>query len=398
MKKIILSVVLVIIIVMSNFVFRYMHIRSINNNIELMTTKLSEKGLKFTYDEIKYEGLFFWNIDGTILKPNFYQKKYGVSDKSSMDYINLHSSLFNKALSIIFSGNIITLIEDSEGETKYLSSFSENPRIDLVYKSYFKNINKEVSSSSNLEQIFTDCLKSINYNSSDHVAKKVNADGSEEMIYSMDKTNVKIINISSGEYDGIKLKLEVDKNKYYKNSNDEDFYNYFSEIGTNSTNLNTDILFNFKDNSKIELVDGIILENVNPTYKLKTHEFEFYSDMFNFDLVGNIVINKSYILPFFDLDFKIDNFSALVDFYSNFYNKFVINSGINKVLSLKEIKEKEKEAILKTAEKILKESSNTKEYDFKIINLKDKKIKINDYPMNEVTNIYDSFLLNKEEN
>jgi hypothetical protein len=186
--------------------------------------------------------------------------------------------------------------------------------------------------------------------------------------------------------------LEVDKNKYFKNNSEEDFYNYFAEIGANSTNLNVDVLFNFEDDSKLELIDGVILENVKPKYKLQSHEFKFDSDLFNFDLEGNMVVNKTNILPFFDLNFKIDNFSGLVNFYSNFYNKFVIDSGINKFLALKEIREKEKNAILKTAEKILEESSHAKKYDFKIVNLKDKKVKINDYSINKVSSIYNSFL------
>ena len=175
-------------------------------------------------------------------------------------------------------------------------------------------------------------------------------------------------------------------------NSEEDFYNYFADIGANSTNLNVDVLFNFEDDSKLELIDGVILENVKPTYKLQSHEFKFDSDLFSFDLEGNMVINKTNILPFFDLNFEIDNFSGLVDFYSNFYNKFVIDSGINKVLALKEIREKEKNAILKTAEKILEESSHAKKYDFKIVNLKDKKVKINDYSINKVSSIYNSFL------
>lgn len=361
-----------------------------------MTVKLSEKGLKFTYDKIIHEGWFFWNINGKILNPSFYQEKHGVSDHSSLDYINFQSFLFNKTLSIIFSDSINTIIKDSDGESKYISTFSISPRADLVFKGYFKSVGNDISVSDNLEEIFTDYFKSINYNSSNHVAKKVKADGSEEIIYSIDKTIVKLTDISSGEYKGIKLKLEVDKNKYFKNSSEDDFYNYFAAIGSNSTNLNVDVLFNFKDDSKLELIDGVILENVKPIYKVKSHEFSFDSDLFNFDLAGNMVINKTNILPFFDLDFEVDNFSGLVDFYSNFYNKFVINSGINKVLSLKEIKDKEKDSILKTAEKVLKESSNTKKYDFKIINLKDKKVKINDYSINKVTSIYDSFLLGQE--
>ncbi|RST71562.1 hypothetical protein [Candidatus Aquarickettsia rohweri] len=392
MKKVILSGLFIIIVIVSNFVFRYLHVQNINDKLQLITVKLSEKGLKFTYDKLIYEGWFFWNISGKVLNPSFYQEKHGISDQSSLDYINFQSSLFNKTLSIIFADNINTIIKDSGGESKYISTFSESPRADFVFKGYFKNMGNNLLLSNNLEEIFTDYFKSVSYNSSNHVAKKVNPDGSEEKIYSIDKTIVKLINLSSVQHKGIKLKLEVDKNKYFKNNSEEDFYNYFAEIGANSTNLNVDVLFNFEDDSKLELIDGVILENVKPTYKLISHEFKFDSDLFNFDLAGNMVINKTNILPFFDLNFKVDNFSGLVDFYSNFYNKFVIDSGINKVLALKEIREKEKNAILKTAEQISEESSHAKKYDFKIVNLKDKKVKINDYSINKVSSIYNSFL------
>ena len=286
-----------------------------------------------------------------ILNPSFYQEKQGISDQSSLDHIDFQSSLFNKTLSVIFVDKINTINKDSSGESKYIFTFSESTRADFIFKSYFKNMGNNFLLGDNLEEIFTDYFKSVSYNSNNHVAKKVNPDGSEEKIYSIDKTIVKLINLSSAQHKGIKLMLEVDKNKYFKNNSEEDFYNYFANIGANSTNLNVDVLFNFEDDSKLELIDGVILENVKPTYKLQSHEFKFDSDLFSFDLEGNIVINKTNILPFFDLNFEIDNFSGLVDFYSNFYNKFVIDSGINKVLALKEIREKEKNAILKTAEK-----------------------------------------------
>ena len=75
MKKVILSGLFIIIVIISNFVFRYLHVQNINDKLQLITVKLSEKGLKFTYDKLTYKGWFFWNISGKDFKSKFLSRK-----------------------------------------------------------------------------------------------------------------------------------------------------------------------------------------------------------------------------------------------------------------------------------------------------------------------------------
>ena len=113
--------------------------------------------------------------------------------------------------------------------------------------------------------------------------------------------------------------------------------------------------------------------------------------MFNLYLKGDAIVNKIQILPYFDVDLKIENLSELVDFYLKFYNKIIVNSAVMKMLSLKEIKNEERDAMLKTFEKI-SIPSDKKEYKLKIVSLADKKVQINNYLMDNVIDIYNSYL------
>jgi hypothetical protein len=185
--------------------------------------------------------------------------------------------------------------------------------------------------------------------------------------------------------------LNVSKTRYYSNDNEDDFNNYLSEVGDSSINLNSNISFNFKDDSEIELNKDVILNNIQPIYKLNVKELQFLSDLFNLQLTGDAIVNKTQILPYFDVDLKIGHLTELVDFYLKFYNKIIVNSAVMKMLSLKEVKSEERDAMLKTFEKIAI-PSDQKEYGLKIINLADKKIQINNHLMDNVIEIYNSYL------
>ena len=78
-------------------------------------------------------------------------------------------------------------------------------------------------------------------------------------------------------------------------------------------------------------------------------------------------------------------------YIQKFYNKIIVNSAVMKMLSLKEVKSEERDAMLKTFEKIAI-PSDQKEYGLKIINLADKKIQINNHLMDNVIEIYNSYL------
>ena len=160
--------------------------------------------------------------------------------------------------------------------------------------------------------------------------------------------------------------------------------------------VNSTISFDFKDGSEIDLNKDVILKNIQPVYKLDVQEFYFSSDLFNFYLKGDAIVNKIQLLPYFDIDLKIENLTELVDFYLNFYNKIIVNSPTTKILALREIKNEERDAMLKTFEKIAI-PSDKKEYKLKVVNLSDKKIKVNDYLMDNVLDIYNSFLVDNND-
>jgi hypothetical protein len=396
MKKTIISVTFIILLIATNFIIRYIHIKNIEDNIELISTKLSESGLKFKYENITYQGVLFWNLSGKIWNPTFNQEKFGLLEKSSLDHIGFTSLLAAKKLSISLANKIDTIIKDSKDEYNYTSTFDTLPELNIEFKDYFMLYNNEKSESDKLTDFFLKYIQSIQYNSTGHKAKQINKDNSENLIYSIDKTNISLLNLSSANSNNIEFGLNVSKNKYFKNDKEDDFYNYLSEVGDSNINLNSTIFFNFKDSSEINLNKDIILKNIQPVYKLNIQEFYFSSDLFNFYLKGDAIVNKIQLLPYFDMDLKIENLTELVDFYLKFYNKIVVNSPVTKILALREIKNEERGAILKTFEKIAIPSDKTSdktEYKLKVVNLSDKKIKINDYLMDSVLEIYNSFLV-----
>ena len=391
MKKVILSTTLVIILIATNFILRYIHIQNIENNIELISTKLSEDGLKFSYKNIAYEGMFFWDIKGEILNPTFKQEKFGLSEKSDLDYIKFTSLLINKKLSVILANKISTRIKDSNDEFDYASTFDKNPTLHIQFKNYFLLFDNKKPASSKLIDFFIKYMESMQYDSTGHKAKIISKDTSEELIYSIAETNIKLLNLSTTDFNNIEFGLNVNKSRYYSNDNEDDFNNYLSEVGDSSINLNSNISFNFKDDSEIELNKDIVLKNIQPIYKLNVKELQFLSDLFNLRLTGDAIVNKIQILPYFDVDLKIGHLTKLVDFYLKFYNKIIVNSAVMKMLSLKEIKSEERDAMLKTFEKIAI-PSDQKEYGLKIVNLADKKIQINNHLMDNVIDIYNSYL------
>ena len=370
MKKTILSVTLIILLIATNFIIRYIHIKNIEDNIELISSKLSEDGLKFKYKNITYEGVFFWNLKGKIWNPTFNQEKFGLSEKSSLDHIGFTSLLADKKLSISLANKIDTIIKDSKDEYNYTSTFDTVPELNIEFKDYFMLYNNEKSTSDKLTDFFLKYIQSAQYNSTGHKAKQINKDNSEDLIYSIDKTDINLLNLSSA--------------------------NYLSEVGDSNININSTISFDFKDGSEIDLNKDVILKNIQPVYKLDVQEFYFSSDLFNFHLKGDAIVNKIHLLPYFDIDLKIENLTELVDFYLKFYNKIIVNSPTTKILALREIKNEERDAMLKTFEKIAT-PSDKKEYKLKVVNLSDKKIKVNDYLMDNVLDIYNSFLVDNND-
>ncbi|MBY0580935.1 MAG: hypothetical protein K2P53_04560 [Rickettsiales bacterium] len=396
MKKTILSVTLIILLIATNFIIRYIHIKNIEDNIELISSKLSEDGLKFKYKNITYEGVFFWNLKGKIWNPTFNQEKFGLSEKSSLDHIGFTSLLADKKLSISLANKIDTIIKDSKDEYNYTSTFDTVPELNIQFKDYFMLYNNEKSTSDKLTDFFLKYIQSAQYNSTGHKAKQINKDNSEDLIYSIDKTDINLLNLISANSSSIEFRLSVSKNKYFKNDKEDDFYNYLSEVGDNDLNINSTISFDFKDGSEIDLNKDVILKNIQPVYKLDVQEFYFSSDLFNFYLKGDAIVNKIHLLPYFDIDLKIENLTELVDFYLKFYNKIIVNSPTTKILALREIKNEERDAMLKTFEKIAT-PSDKKEYKLKVVNLSDKKIKVNDYLMDNVLDIYNSFLVDNND-
>jgi hypothetical protein len=396
MKKTILSVTLIILLIATNFIIRYIHIKNIEDNIELISSKLSEDGLKFKYKNITYEGVFFWNLKGKIWNPTFNQEKFGLSEKSSLDHIGFTSLLADKKLSISLANKIYTIIKDSKDEYNYTSTFDTVPELNIEFKDYFMLYNNEKSTSDKLTDFFLKYIQSAQYNSTGHKAKQINKDNSEDLIYSIDKTDINLLNLSSANSSNIEFRLSVSKNKYFKNDKEDDFYNYLSEVGDSNININSTISFDFKDGSEIDLNKDVILKNIQPVYKLDVQEFYFSSDLFNFHLKGDAIVNKIHLLPYFDIDLKIENLTELVDFYLKFYNKIIVNSPTTKILALREIKNEERGAMLKTFEKIAT-PSDKKEYKLKVVNLSDKKIKVNDYLMDNVLDIYNSFLVDNND-
>ena len=145
MKKTILSVTLIILLIATNFIIRYIHIKNIEDNIELISSKLSEDGLKFKYKNITYEGVFFWNLKGKIWNPTFNQEKFGLSEKSSLDHIGFTSLLADKKLSISLANKIDTIIKDSKDEYNYTSTFDTVPELNIEFKDYFMLYNISVN-------------------------------------------------------------------------------------------------------------------------------------------------------------------------------------------------------------------------------------------------------------
>lgn len=334
MRKVTLSIVVVLLLIGINFILRYVHIRGINDTIEIISNKLSENGLKLTYERIRYGNLVFWKVEGQVINPVLLQEKYEYSDKSSFDYIAFSSILTDKRIIIKLSDKIDTLINDHDGEHKYTSTFTTNPQVDIKFNGYFMTYNKFLKQNE-LRQYFIKYINNIHYHSAGHKATKVNQPTSnDELIYTIGDSDVKIENQKTEEYDDCKIKINLNDGKYYKTSFGEDYFGLLAQTGSSSFILDADLLLNFKDESKIALNDNVVLNDIKPTYKLKINNYEVLADPFSFKIEGDAVASKTKILPYFDVGIKVINFDNMLEFYTQFYNTLILKADVMKALSL----------------------------------------------------------------
>ena len=389
MKKKILFIAIILVLVGINFILRYVHIRGIEDTMEIISNKLSENGLKLSYEKIHYDNFIFWKIDGQLVKPIILQEKHGHSDKSSFEYIAFSSGLIDKKITIDLSNKINTLISDHNGEHQYISTFSINPQIDIKFNGYFMSHN-EFLKQNGLGKYFAKHIDYLDYHSSGHKAVKVNKDtNTDELIYTIDDFDAKIKNQKTEQYGDCAIKINLSKNKYYKTSFGEDYFKLLAELGEGNYTLDANLLFDFKDESKIALNDTITLDDVKPTYKFRINTFDSLTELYSLKIKGNVVMSKSKILPYFDIDVKVINFDNMLEFYTKFYNTLISKADVMRTLSLQSITEKQKNAILTLFAKIAQKYDDNS-YNINITQLKEEPIRFGEYSIDQVVEMYNS--------
>ena len=387
MKKKILFIAIILVLVGINFILRYVHIKGIEDTIGIVSNKLSENGLKLSYEKIRYDNFIFWKVDGQLVKPILLQEKHGHSDKSSFEYIAFSSGLIDKKITIDLSNKINTLISDNDGEHQYISTFSTNPQIDIKFNEYFTTHN-EFLKQNGLGKYFAKHIDYLYYHSSGHKAVKVNKDtNTDELIYTIGDFDVRIQNQKTEEYGDCAIKINLSKSKYYKTSFGEDYFGSLAEIGEANYILDANLLFGFKDESKIALNDTITLDNVKPTHKLKINTLDLLTEVYNLNIKGNVVMSRAKILPYFDINVKVVNFDNMLEFYTKLYNILISKADMMKVLSLPSITEGQKKAILTLFAKIAQKSDDNS-YSVNITQLKEEPIKFGEYSVGQVIEMY----------
>ena len=397
MKRILLSLAIALVLIGGNFVLRHIHIRGIENTIGVISHKLSENGLKFSYEKIHYDNFAFWKIDGQIINPVLVQEKHRYSDKSTFEYIAFTSTLIGKKVTIKLPSKINTLINDDQGEHQYISTFTTNPQINISFNGYFMTHN-EFLKQKGLAEYFTRYVNYLYYRSSGHKAIKVNnSTNTDELIYTIGSFDMKIKNQGTEKYDDCKIEIQLNEVKYNETSFGEGYFGLLAEVGESNYILDANLLFNFKDEAKIALNDTIILDNIKPTHKLKINNFQLLTEPYSLEISGNAVANRTKILPYFDIDIGVVNFDNMLEFYSKFYNTLVPKIDIMRVLSLRTITEKQKKAISGMFREIAERSKN-EGYTININQLKEKPIKIGKYTLDQVVEMYNDLVNEKKEN
>ena len=396
MRRVFLLVMATILVLIGvNFVLRYVHIRGVKDTIKVVSDKLSENGLKLNYKEIRYDSFVFWKVYGRIVNPVLLQERQGYSDESSFEYIDFSSVLINKKLSMNLSSKINTLINDSEGKHQYISTFSTNPQVDIKFNGYFMTNNKFLRTNE-LREYFIKHIDYLHYCSSGHKTIKVNKNiNSDELLYTIGNCDIKIKNQNTKKYDDCEIKIQANEVKYNETSFGEGYFGLLAEVGESNYSLNANLLFNFKDESKIALNNTIMLDDIKPTHKLKIRSLKLSTEPYSLEISGNAVVSKIRILPYFDMNLNVVNFGSMLDFYSKFYNTLVPKVGTMKALSLRAITEKQKEAVFSLFKKIAKKSRDDS-YQVNISNLKNAPIKVGEYPLDKVIEMYNDLVGQKQ--
>ena len=389
MKKRVLFIATAMLLVGANFALRYMHVSKLEDTIGIISDKLSEQGLKFSYKSINYSGLWCWEVNGSILHPVFLREVHGYSDQSTFEDIDFSSTLISKKINISLSNKISTVIKDSKGEHKYSSTFTGRPNIDIKFKGYFFNHNQFFGTNT-LEKYLVQYVEQINYNSSGHTANSIDGVTEKEApIYSIASFAVEAKNQGAQDHNGFAIKVNVDKNKYFNSPAAQSYFSLLSEAGESDYALDANLLFDFKDDIKaIALNDGIVIDDIKPIYKLHIADFKLTTQVYSVEMDGDAVIAKNQLLPYFDMNFRIVNSKGMLDFYAKLYNAFIYQADIMKALPLQPFTDKQQDSVLEVFEKISKKSQDTGSAVVHASKLKDAPIKLSDYTIDQVIDMY----------
>lgn len=389
MKKRVLLIATVAILVGANFALRYMHISKIEETIGIISDKLSEQGLKFSYQSISYSGLWCWEVSGRILNPVFLREVHGYSDQSDFENIDFSSTLIKKSINISSSDKSNTVIKDSKGEHKYISTFTERPNINIKFKGYFFNHNQFFGNNT-LEKYLVQHVEQINYNSSGHTSSAIDSTtGKESPIYTIANFAVEAKNQANQERNGFAIKINIDKNKYFHSPATPAYFSLLSEAGESDYVLDANLLFDFKDDIKtIALNDSVVIEDIKPIYKLHIADFKLTTQVYSVGMQGDAIIAKNQLLPYFDMNFSIVNSKEMLGFYAKLYNSFIYQADIMKALPLQPFTQKQQDSVLKVFEKISKKSQDAGDSIVHASKLKDAPIKLSDYTIDQVIDMY----------
>ncbi|MFQ3307372.1 MAG: hypothetical protein ACI8ZF_000620 [Candidatus Midichloriaceae bacterium] len=350
MKKLIYTAFFLIFLIFGNYILRYMHIQKLEDKINYLSEKISEQGIKFSYKNIDYTNIFFWNIDGKIISPKFAQDKFGYKEDTFFEFITFHSKYKEKSLYIQSSDKMTTNIDDSNGKHTYIYQFEKQPEIYIKFKNLSDDNYKGVKK---IQDYFAHNIEQLLYESSKYQSFKLLENNEKQILYTADKSQIKIKNLNTVNSDGVEIQLNINNLKY-TNNNSEKYYDLLSEMGSNSYKINANLYYNFKTPA-LEIQDKYISDK-ETEFKLDIKELLLTTDIYKILLSGDFIFTKSQFMPFYILNLKVENFHELLNFYSKFYNEVILKAKLMEMMGLNQFTEKQQKAIEIIYEDLLKKS------------------------------------------
>ncbi len=348
MRKLIVFFTLVIILIVANFAFWFVHTRTITNSLDTVRKQLALKGIEFKYKEIKFINFLAWDVKAVIEKPSFKHGKDKIYSIKSVERMDLRSNPIKNEIKILFPRTMKSINHSLNNAQELLIKFATTPFIKLELFNSLATFEDAITSGNDK---YGKYIKQILYFNDKFQAYDVNNEN--QLLYSGDNFSFWIVNNNENNTFSSGIKFTLPNLKYNPSYTPKDSKlssGYLKQVELGTISLEADIMVyesvqsDEQENNKNKA--ALASKAAYNTQKVELKSVKISTTPFSIIIQGDCEKIPSSSLPFFNIKLYLKEYRNFIEYYASTINMSIDGfDNLQPLLPMKKVTDEQVNAL-----------------------------------------------------